>query len=234
MEAHAVLPSLADELEAELIDRARTRMRSALAGRDGILALGFASVFLTAAICAAVMLPPVRAFSPLVALVALVVLALVSSVEFEVGNGFVHAAELVLVPMLFVLPPRVVPLVVAAAFLVRHLPSLVRGKLQPSHLPVALFNASYALGPAVVIALAGDAPAGWSRLPLYAAALAAQFAGDFVVGGAWSRFAWRVPWREHAQSMRISLFIDGSLAPVGLTVAIATGDSAWGLLAALP
>ena len=234
VEAHAGLPVLSNELDTELVARARTRARTALVGRDGALAIGFAAAFLAGAALAAALLPPVRSFDPLVAVLAVVAVAVVSRVEFEVGNGFVHAAELLLVPMLFVLPPRAVPLVVAAGFVVGELPRLARGRLEPSHLPVLLFNASYAIGPAIVIALAGNATATWGRLPLYAAALIAQFAGDFAVSALWSRVAWGVPVAEHARALRISLYVDASLAPVGLAVAVASGNAVWGMLSVLP
>jgi hypothetical protein len=51
--------------------------------------------------------------SPAVIVLFVGVYALVSKVEFEVGPGSAVPTELVLVPMLLVLPPGIVPLAVA-------------------------------------------------------------------------------------------------------------------------
>jgi HD-GYP domain-containing protein (c-di-GMP phosphodiesterase class II) len=228
------LPVVSAELETELVGRARMRSRLAVVGRDEVVALALAALFLGGAVLAIAFLPAVRPFDWVAALMAVGTLAAVSQVEFEVGNGSVMATELLLVPMLFVLPPRAVPLLVAAGFLARHLPGLARGTLSPSHVPILVINASYALGPAVVIALAGATTAGWDRVPVYVLALAAQLTADFAVSASWSRLVWRVPLAEHARAMRISFLVDASLAPIGLTVAIASGGTVWGIVAVLP
>ena len=53
--------------------------------------------------------------------------------------------------MLFALPPRDVPLLIAAAFVVGQAPNLLRRKMPLSHVPIVLANSSHALGPAIVL-----------------------------------------------------------------------------------
>src|SRR5438105_1924819 len=59
------------------------------------------------------------------------------------------------VPMLFALPPRDGPLLVAAGLLLGRLPDLARRRLRLRAVPVIVFNASQSLGPAAVLAFSG-------------------------------------------------------------------------------
>jgi HD-GYP domain-containing protein (c-di-GMP phosphodiesterase class II) len=234
VEASAATPLHADELGTELVARARTRARSRLVARDGAIAIGLALAFVAAALGAALFLPAVRPFSLAAALIFVLACAIVSRVEFEINNGGVIVTQLVLVPMLFALPPRVVPLAVAAGFLLGRAGDLARGRLSFSHIPVLVFNASYSLGPAIVLALAGAHTPSWQQAPIYVGALAAQFAADFVPNAIWSRLAWSVPILEHARTTRVAFLVDSALAPVGLVVAIAAPGEVWGVLLVLP
>jgi hypothetical protein len=234
LEAPAALPLHSGDVGTELVARARKRERVRIVGSTESLALALAAAFLASAISAAVLLPAVRPFSLLAAFVAVVAYAIVCRVGFEVSNGFVLPTQLVLVPMLFMLPPRAVPLIVAAGFLVGHGADLVRGRLPISHIPVLVFNAFHSLGPAIVLALwAGTSPR-WDEVPVYCAALAAQFAFDFVPNAIWSRRVYGVAVLEHARATRVALLVDSALAPVALAVAIASQGGAWSVLLVLP
>jgi HD-GYP domain-containing protein (c-di-GMP phosphodiesterase class II) len=222
----------ADEVGTELVARARAHRR--LVGRDEAVALTLGVAFLAAATSAALLLPSLRPFSYVIAVISVLAYAVVSRVAFEVGNGFVYPAQLVLVPMLFTLPPGSVPLLVAAGFLLGQLPNFARGRMPLSHVPIVLANASHSLGPALVLSLGGASSPSWHDLPLYAGALAAQFAADFLPSSVWSRIAWRVPLAEHASAMRMPVLVDAALAPIGLVVAMATGRSPFGLLVVVP
>ena len=78
---------------------------------------------------------------------------LVSRVGFGIGIGFALPVQLVLVPMLFVLPLPWVPLCVAAGYILRDPKGLVTGKLTPSRVSLRLVSSWHALGPAVVLAI---------------------------------------------------------------------------------
>jgi len=234
VEAPAVPSVRADELGTDLIARARAHKRRRLVGNRESIALALGAAFLASAVPAAIFLPAVRPFSPLAAIIAVATYAVVSRVEFEVANGFALSTQLALVPMLFALPPRLVPLLVAAAFLLGQAPELVRGRFPLSHTPLLLANATHSLGPAVVLALTAGRVPGWSHAPIYLGALATQFAGDFVPTAIWSRAGWGISFVTHARSSRIPVLVDTALAPIGLAVAIASGGRPWGVLLVIP
>jgi putative nucleotidyltransferase with HDIG domain len=233
-EASAAPPVASDEVGTELVARARERAGARAVGRDEALAIGLAALVLSAAACCAALLPPVRAFSPLAALVAVAVYAAVSRVEFEVGNGFAYPGQLVLVPMLFAVPPRDVPLIIAAALLLAQLPNLLRGRTPPSHLPLVLVNSAHAIGPAIVLSVGDAVTPQWGATPLYLVALGSQFVAEFIPTASWTRVAWGIPVTTYARSMRVPVLVDASLAPIGLAVAIAADGRIWGVLAVLP
>ena len=63
------------------------------------------------------------------AVVLTIAFALLSRFEFETGAGYAIATQLAFVPMLFVLPPEIVPALVAAGRVGSGLPEFVTGKL---------------------------------------------------------------------------------------------------------
>jgi len=221
-----------DPLAADLVKRAREkRARRRMGTLEERLAFSLALSFVAVATTIAVVLPAGRAFSPTAAVLAVVAYALATRVKFEVGDGFAAPSQLVLVPMLFALPPRDVPLLVAAGFVVSQ---FARRTRRPSRTPIDIANAWYSIGPAVVLALAGPSAPGWTSAPLYAGAFAAQFGVDFLTTSTWSRIAYGVRVRDHLRSMRETALVDAALSPVGLVVAIAAVGRPWGPLVVLP
>ncbi len=99
--------------------------------------------------------------------------------RFDVGAGFTVPTQAIFVPMLFAVPPALVPLLVALALALGMAPRILRGELSPSWLSTAAVNSWFAFGPALVLVLAGvRSPVDhWSILLL---ALAAQFACNFA------------------------------------------------------
>jgi putative nucleotidyltransferase with HDIG domain len=218
----------------QLVEQARERSRVALARTDETVALALGAAFAVVAVAALVLLPAVRPFSLASAALCVTVYAVVSRVHFEVGNGFVLPTQLVLVPMLFAMPPRAVPLLVALALLVAQAPALVKREVPIGKVPLQVANAWHAVGPAVVLSLGNAVTPSWHDVPLYLGALVAQFVADFVPSAIWSRVAWNVPVSEHAHAMRAPFLVDAALAPVGLAVVMAAGSQAWSVLLVLP
>ena len=85
------------------------------------------------------------------AIVLTIAFALLSRFEFETGAGYTVATQLAFVPMLFVLPPELVPALVAAGRLLSGLPDFVRGELPWDRVISRLGDSWYALGPALVL-----------------------------------------------------------------------------------
>src|SRR5256885_4065616 len=82
--------------------------------------------------------------------------------------------------MLFLLPLGLVPLAVAAGFVIADAPLFLRRQAHPQRVLVLVASSWYCLGPMLVLAIAGQPAPSWSDWPLYLAALAAQFALDFA------------------------------------------------------
>lgn len=220
-----------DPLAADLVERARERARRRMGTLEERVAVAMAGTFLAAAAAAAVFLPAVRPFSPVAAVLAIAAYAVASRVQFEVRNNFAAPTQLVLVPMLFVLPPRDVPLLVAAGYIAGQL----HRRTHPlSHTPIDVANAWYSMGPAIVLAVGETSRPAWSHSAVYVAAFAAQFAVDFGTTSIWSRIAYAVRVQDHLRSMRETALVDAALSPVGLVVAMATVGRSWGLLVVLP
>jgi HD-GYP domain-containing protein (c-di-GMP phosphodiesterase class II) len=204
------------------IEEATARRSRRLARREvvaeGLVGGGFA---VAAAGLAAT--GPAPADLPWGAVALLVVcFAVLARVRFDVGPGFTVPTQLLFVPMLFLLPAQVVPVAVAAGFVLAGLPELVRRRLPPGRLALRLGDAWFSLGPAAVLALHGAGPARVGDWWLYGLALAAQFGVDFAA--AWARDTLHgdaLSPREQLIDARWVYTVDALLSSVGLLVAFA-------------
>jgi HD-GYP domain-containing protein (c-di-GMP phosphodiesterase class II) len=110
----------------------------------------------------------------------------------------------------------------------------LRGSLHVERVFLHLGNAWHAVGPALVLGLAGEGPPTLSRWPLYLAALGAQFAVDFISAAAREWVVLRVPPKVQLKAMGVVYLIDAGLAPIGLAVAFAATESSNAVVLALP
>lgn len=200
------------QLLADTLEQGRTTMSA----RELIAGLLTGAGLL--AVCAELWLGcGVGSFAVLPALLTTLVLAIASRVSFDTPFGFTGLTQVAFVPLLFAMPVPLVPLAVACALLIGRLPEALRGSIAPARLTQAVGNAWFAVGPAVVFALAGTAPerAGVGLLTL---ALLAEFASDF--GVSCLRFAVT---RGATLAMQLRetwvYVIDAALSGVGLVVA---------------
>ena len=106
-----------DPAAEALLEESRLRRRRALRGRERMVNAASVTAFVLAVVGLALLAPsgPTPSLALLAGLVA--AYALASRVEFEIGSGSVVPTQVFLVPMLFVLPPAIVPVAVAAGFL---------------------------------------------------------------------------------------------------------------------
>ncbi len=214
------------------MEELRSRRPRGLPQRDSLVAWATGLLFVAAAVWLAV----AAGSMPSVWLAALLIgtYAIVSRVGFEVVSGHAVPTELVLVPMLFVLPPAIVPLCVAAGLVLGQAPELARGRLHVNRLPLLVGSAAHALGPAVVLVLAGPAPPSLQHWPVYVAALAAQFATDFAATMPWARWSYGIAPRAHLHQMRWLFCVDAALAPIGLVIAVIAVQRPAAVLLVLP
>jgi HD-GYP domain-containing protein (c-di-GMP phosphodiesterase class II) len=210
-----------EQLEDELVRATRARNQTRLAWRARIaFSLSGVTVGLAAVACAG-LLRGGPSFSLWWLGLFVGLYALVSRVEFAIGGGYAIPTQLVLVPMLFILPTGLVPLAVAGGLVLRTVADRPWPLRDPGRALPLVGSAAHALGPSLVIALAGGLPLRWSAWPIYLAALGAQFAFDFgasLVG----TVGQGVRARALLGFLGYAWGVDIALAPLGLTVAFAT------------
>jgi HD-GYP domain-containing protein (c-di-GMP phosphodiesterase class II) len=217
----------------ELVEATRSRKVRPLTPRERITGTAMAAAFLAVAV-------PLAAFSgagiatlPTIVM-CVAVYAAASLVEFEVGTGSAVPTQLVLVPMLFVLPLGIVPLAAAGGYVIGD---LARAASRPGHRarPLVLMGSSwYAVGPAVVLMAAGGGPPAWHRWPVYVAAFAVQFGFDAASTTISDALALGVRPSLSLRTVGWVYGIDALLAPVGLAFAMVAVRDAAAILPAVP
>lgn len=223
-----------DPRAQRVIEEQRARRINRLASRERWSLLASAGSFLAVATALAVFLPTVRDPGAIAIVLLIAVYALAFRLDFEVGTGSAVPTQLVLVPMLFVLPTGIVPLAVAAGVIVASLSEYIRGGLHLERVFMRLVNCWHAVGPALVLGLAGESTPSLGDWPLYLGALGAQFALDYGSAAIREWTALGVAPKVQLRAMAWVYMIDGGLATIGLAVAFASVESPYGVLLAVP
>jgi HD-GYP domain-containing protein (c-di-GMP phosphodiesterase class II) len=217
-----------------VIEEQRARRLHRLAVRERRTLLGSVGAFLAVAAVMVETVPTERTPGEFTTLLLIAVYALAFRLDFEVGTGSAVPTQLVLVPMLFVLPTGLVPIAVASGVVCGSLTEYVRGALHLERVFMRLGNCWHAVGPALVLGLAGEPTPSLRDWPLYAAALGSQFALDYGSSALRGWIALGVPPKVQLRTMAWVYMIDGGLATVGLAVAFASTDSPYGVVLAVP
>ena len=217
-----------------LIEDARARASERLAARDSRATLFGALAFVAIAVPFAFLAPTDRVVEPGVLLMLVVAYALAARVEFEIGSGFAVPTQIVFVPMLFLLPVALVPLCVAVGFLLCSAGEFARRRVHGERALLEVFSAWHALGPALVLAIAGEPAPTWDILPLFGGVLLAQFAFDFASSAVRARVAFDVPFRAQLRMTAPVYFVDAALAPAGFLFAVVAYDEPFAILLVVP
>jgi Stage II sporulation protein E (SpoIIE) len=192
-----------------------------------------AAIFVIGAGALAVLGHSVRSLSPWALAVTAVSYLIASRVHYPVGSGWTAPTQLIFVPMLFVLPTTLVPLIVAACSVADRVPAAVRGPVAPARLLARIGDSFYALGPALVLVAFGGQTFSWDRWPLLLLAFLAQMVFDLAAGLARTWAAERVP-----PSVQLPMAwvygTDASLSCIGVFIAASAVDRAGLVLLALP
>jgi diguanylate cyclase (GGDEF)-like protein len=160
--------------------------------------------------------------------------ALVSRIEFPIGVGYVVPSYLVLVPMLVLLPPGVVPLLVAAGLMLGALGQWVAGHGRPERLLFSIPDAWHAVGPALVLTAFAGVDGGPEQAAVYVAAFAAACLFDLVSATLREAAAMNVPPRVQIRVLARVWAVDACLAPIGLLAAQSALDAPVRVLLVLP
>lgn len=204
-----------------LFARGRERVQLRARGVERLVEAALAFGFLVVALAMALLLPSAHALDMSTLAILVGAYAVCSRAKFDIADGHTVPTELVLVPMLFLLPTPAVPLVVACSELLGRGYDYASGQTSVHRAFHTLGDCWHAVGPALVLVAAGAQVFSWDEWPVYLVALLVQFAFDFVPTAIRERFVDGVSVRTLSGLVAPVYALDGALAPIGLLVAFA-------------
>jgi HD-GYP domain-containing protein (c-di-GMP phosphodiesterase class II) len=218
--------------EQEMLAVTRRRAEARKARRELCIELGINLAFV-AAVAALFALPSPQGWNPVAAVLSFAVMCVAIRVSFETPFGFTVASQLAFIPMLFSMPLAFVPIAMSAVMATQTVPAVVSGRIPAVRLLRCLANVWFAVGPALVFAVADVRPDQAGPL-LLVAALMAQFAGDFLASSVYLRLSRGVRIRSQLSGSLWVYLIDAALSVVGLIVAAELQAAPYAVLAVLP
>jgi putative nucleotidyltransferase with HDIG domain len=201
------------------VGRARARARAD--GRERKVEAGMATAFLVVALAMALATSSPRSLDLETLLFLVVAYVIACRAKFDIADGYTVPTELVLVPMLFLLPTQIVPLVVSVSWALGRLIDYATGGTNVARAFHVFGDCWHAVGPALVLIAAGSQVFAWDDWPVYVLALAAQFAFDFGATSIRARLIDGTPPGTRLRLLLPVYALDGALAPVGLLAAFA-------------
>jgi HD-GYP domain-containing protein (c-di-GMP phosphodiesterase class II) len=199
--------------------RARARLRAD--GRERLVEGCAAISFLIIAAAMALLIDSPRPLDGMTLAILVGAYVISCRAQFEIADGYTVPTELVLVPMLFLLPTPAVPLIVSASWALGRLIEYATGRTNIHRAFHVFGDCWHAVGPALVLVLAGAQVFSWDEWPVYLVALAAQVVFDFVVTALRAGLIDGTKPRELARLLAPVYGFDAALAPVGLLAAFA-------------
>jgi diguanylate cyclase (GGDEF)-like protein len=204
--------------------------RSRVSPRRHLIGTAISSVpFLAIAVSLAVFASSPRHVTA-VDVVVVAVFLLLSRLEYPISAGSAVPAQLAFVPMLFLMPLKLVPIAVCLGLFLSTGVLALAGR-KPSLCPNALGTAWFTIPPVLLLMATGEQPFAWHRWPLYAAALVLQSLADVVPAAIYERSVNATRLRPLAGVLATVYAFDALLTPIGLLAASAGG---FAFLAVLP
>ncbi|HWE09668.1 MAG TPA: diguanylate cyclase, partial [Solirubrobacteraceae bacterium] len=202
--------------------------------RELIVEAAAAIVFVAAA-AALLILGGAAGLRPALTILLIIVYTLVGRIEFPVGTGYVVPTQLILVPMLLLLPPAVVPLAVGIGLVTGSTVDWSLGRVPSRRILSAVPDAWHAMGPALVLVLDGSRAIGFGDLPVLAAALIAGCLVDLATSLARMWLTGSMPdLKVQLRVIGLVWAVDASLAPLGFLAALTTRHHGASILFVLP
>jgi diguanylate cyclase (GGDEF)-like protein len=156
------------------------------------------------------------------------------SIKLPIGAGSFVPSYLVLVPMLVLLPPGVVPLLAALGLVLGTLARCVVRRKRLEQVLFAIPDAWHAIGPAVVLTLAGLHAGQIGPAPVLLGAFVAGCMLDLITSTLREWLSETVMPSLQARVIMVVWAIDACVAPLGLLIAYAARADARELLLLLP
>jgi HD-GYP domain-containing protein (c-di-GMP phosphodiesterase class II) len=230
----AVLQGGAD-LDAEaLIEQSRHLAAAPLGDRDRLASLLLAVPFLVVSVALAMLAHSSRQAGLWTFVVFIGSYAVASRIDFEIGTGSAVPTQLVLIPMLALLPVQDVPLCVLVALLLGSLPDYARGRVPVDRSVLRFVNSWHAVGPALVLIAAGQPAPTPRNLGIYGLALVAQFAFDFGSTALRDRLGLGVSPFSLVRFMVWIWAVDLALTPIAILAALGAQADPWLVVFTLP
>ena len=217
-----------------LIEQSRENARSHLRGRDGLASLALAAAFAATAAALALFAHSTRTLSPWLLAVFVLSYAVASRIDFEVGTGSAVPTQLVLFPMLALVPVQDVPLCVLAGLLLGSAPEYARGRVPIDRSVLRFVNSWHAVGPALVLVAAGQPEPTPRHIPIYGLALLAQFAFDFASTALRDLLGLGVSPFSLVRFMAWIWAVDFALTPIAVVAALGCRSHPWLIVSSLP
>jgi HD-GYP domain-containing protein (c-di-GMP phosphodiesterase class II) len=160
--------------------------------------------------------------------------AAVSAITFEVGSVTAVATPLGLVPLLFIAPLPLVPVLVPLSYFLATVPDFIARKKHIDRSIYALCDSWLVLGPVLVIGLLASGPPKLAYWDVYVLAFVAQFVGDLVPTVMRERLARAVSVRESTLQALWTYRIDAALWPLAVVASIVAFDEPLALFGLVP
>ena len=170
--------------------------------RERTVVAAFAALYGVAAVLIAMFVPSERDVSLVLIAALLLGHAAVSQVRFEFGMGFVVPEQLVVIPMLLLLPLPYVPVLIAVAGALGLVPDFIKGSWAKDRWLKPIADSWSYLAPVLILAAFAPGPPELSSAPIYALAIVAQLATDFAQAVIRNALLDGVPVRELARDLR--------------------------------
>ena len=153
--------------------------------------------------------------------------------RFAVGAGYTVPTQLAFIPLAFAVPPALLAPAVAALLVIGQVPDCIKGRLAFSRLALAPANAWFAIGPAIVLAVAGQPEAVDASILLVAAMLVSQVAVDATAGAIRDGLHGDFSARQLIAESWVYV-VDAGLTPIAFVTALVLVRSPLAVLAMIP
>jgi putative nucleotidyltransferase with HDIG domain len=220
--------------EAGLIELYERIRPQPMARRERVVEAVVGAAALAAALTVALSVHSDRHLSLGAAVLFVLAFALAKQIRFAVGASHASPTQLVLVPMLFLLPTPLVPLLVMLGMLASHIPDYAARRTHPDRVLLLAGDSAYSLAPALVLSLSGSQLPHWTSLPMLVAAMGAQVLADAGIATCREWLAFGVPPGIQPLLSSWVAAVDLLLAPVGFMAARAGAEQSGGWLLVLP
>jgi HD-GYP domain-containing protein (c-di-GMP phosphodiesterase class II) len=217
-----------------LVGDARERHPRPMDVRERTVVWALSIAYAAAASAVAIVVPWNRHPSLWVLAALVLLFVAVSAITFEVGSVTAVATPLGLVPLLFLAPLPLVPVLVPLGYLLATVPGFVTRTKNVDRSIYALCDSWLVLGPVLVI---GELASGQPRLEwwaVYVLAFIAQFVSDAVPTVLRERMARAISVRESLIQAFWTYRIDAALWPLAVVSSIAAYHEPGALLGLVP